>query len=201
MINYFQTFSVTVGYMHCKFCIIFKDAQNAIPKGTLLAILITSATYIIMALLAGATVLRDASGTSMSEFLMNGTNITDYNSTTLAWTITDGVVTDNPERNLTEQDLQMAPCEIGKCPYGLHNDMNVCVVIYFIALIKKNRSLKMLNAKYQFCNQVMELVSLFGPLILAGIFCATLSSALASLVSAPKVFQVREVQFGYMHKV
>lgn len=35
----------------------------------------------------------------------------------------------------------------------------------------------------------MELVSLYGPLIYAGIFAATLSSALASLVSAPKVFQ------------
>lgn len=37
----------------------------------------------------------------------------------------------------------------------------------------------------------MSLVSGFGPLITAGIFSATLSSALASLVSAPKVFQVR----------
>ncbi|GLD73040.1 solute carrier family 12 member 2-like isoform X1 [Lates japonicus] len=36
---------------------------------------------------------------------------------------------------------------------------------------------------------VMSLVSGFGPLITAGIFSATLSSALASLVSAPKVFQ------------
>lgn len=37
----------------------------------------------------------------------------------------------------------------------------------------------------------MSLVSGFGPIITAGIFSATLSSALASLVSAPKVFQVR----------
>lgn len=37
--------------------------------------------------------------------------------------------------------------------------------------------------------QVIELVSVFGPLIYAGCFAATLSSALASLVSAPKVFQ------------
>lgn len=39
-------------------------------------------------------------------------------------------------------------------------------------------------------NSVIELVSVFGPLIYAGCFAATLSSALASLVSAPKVFQV-----------
>ncbi|XP_048473106.1 solute carrier family 12 member 1 isoform X4 [Rhincodon typus] len=48
----------------------------------------------------------------------------------------------------------------------------------------------------QMCNfglmnnfQVMSMVSGFGPLITAGIFSATLSSALASLVSAPKIFQ------------
>ena len=37
--------------------------------------------------------------------------------------------------------------------------------------------------------QVVEMMSFFGPLIYAGIFAAALSSALASLVSAPKVFQ------------
>jgi len=36
----------------------------------------------------------------------------------------------------------------------------------------------------------MEMISGFGPLVTAGIFAATISSALASLVSAPKVFQV-----------
>uniref|UniRef100_A0A3Q4H9D3 Solute carrier family 12 member 2 n=1 Tax=Neolamprologus brichardi TaxID=32507 RepID=A0A3Q4H9D3_NEOBR len=51
-------------------------------------------------------------------------------------------------------------CKEGGCPFGLMNDF-----------------------------QVMSLVSAFGPLITAGIFSATLSSALASLVSAPKVFQ------------
>lgn len=34
------------------------------------------------------------------------------------------------------------------------------------------------------------MISGFGPIVTAGIFAATLSSALASLVSAPKVFQV-----------
>lgn len=37
--------------------------------------------------------------------------------------------------------------------------------------------------------QVIEMMSWFGPLIYAGIYAASLSSALASLVSAPKVFQ------------
>jgi len=35
----------------------------------------------------------------------------------------------------------------------------------------------------------MELMSIFGPIIYAGCFAATLSSALACLVSAPKIFQ------------
>ena len=49
-----------------------------------------------------------------------------------------------------------------------------------------------MNVSFGLCcfGQVMSLVSAFGPLITAGIFSATLSSALASLVSAPKVFQV-----------
>ena len=39
------------------------------------------------------------------------------------------------------------------------------------------------------------MVSAFGPLITAGIFAATLSSALASMVSAPKIFEVRSLVF------
>ena len=38
--------------------------------------------------------------------------------------------------------------------------------------------------------QVAEMISGFGPIVTAGIFAATLSSALASLVGAPKIFQV-----------
>ncbi|CAF0819995.1 unnamed protein product [Adineta ricciae] len=37
--------------------------------------------------------------------------------------------------------------------------------------------------------QTMKMIAAFGPLITAGIFAATLSSALASLVGAPKIFQ------------
>ena len=39
-------------------------------------------------------------------------------------------------------------------------------------------------------SQVMQIISAWGPITVAGIISATLSSALASLVSAPKVFQV-----------
>lgn len=104
-----------------------KDPQVSIPKGTLLAILITTLSYIGIAVVAGATVARDATG-----------NVTQYLNG--SWDFLD--------------------CEIGECQYGLHNSF-----------------------------QVIQLVSVFGPIIFAGCFAATLSSALASLVSAPKVFQ------------
>ena len=42
---------------------------------------------------------------------------------------------------------------------------------------------------YSFIFQILEKLSIWGPIVTTGIFAATLSSALASLVSAPKVFQ------------
>ncbi|KAJ8944674.1 hypothetical protein NQ318_015882 [Aromia moschata] len=41
-----------------------KDPQKSIPKGTLLSILITTTSYILMAVVAGCTVLREATGNS-----------------------------------------------------------------------------------------------------------------------------------------
>ncbi|KAL0270733.1 UNVERIFIED_CONTAM: hypothetical protein PYX00_008039 [Menopon gallinae] len=102
-----------------------EDPQHSIPKGTLLAILITTVSYVVMAIQSGWTVHRDASGI-----------VAELN------------------------DSSYLNCTFRKCDYGLQNHV-----------------------------QVMELVSAFGPLIYAGCFAATLSSALASLVSAPKVFQ------------
>ncbi|XP_059062211.1 bumetanide-sensitive sodium-(potassium)-chloride cotransporter-like [Achroia grisella] len=101
-----------------------KDPQKSIPKGTLLAILLTTLSYLLMALIAGWTVLRDAAG------------------------------------DVTQMNVVPACLANFTCPYGLHNSY-----------------------------KVIQLVSGFGPLISGGCFAATLSSALASLVSAPKVFQ------------
>ncbi|XP_054270805.1 bumetanide-sensitive sodium-(potassium)-chloride cotransporter-like [Macrosteles quadrilineatus] len=102
-----------------------RDPTGALPKGTILSIVITTTSYVVMAFMMGASVLRDASG-KVEEYFAG--NFTD--------------------------------CATRKCDYGLQNNF-----------------------------QVVELVSVFGPLIFAGCFAATLSSALASLVSAPKVFQ------------
>uniref|UniRef100_A0A8D0DBP4 Solute carrier family 12 member 2 n=1 Tax=Sander lucioperca TaxID=283035 RepID=A0A8D0DBP4_SANLU len=100
------------------------DPQLAIPRGTLLAILITGLVYLGVAVSTGSCIVRDASGnvndTVSSQFMMK----------------------------LHRSCLQI---RVGCC--------------------------------------VMSMVSGFGPVITAGIFSATLSSALASLVSAPKVFQ------------
>ncbi|XP_013401253.1 solute carrier family 12 member 1 [Lingula anatina] len=103
------------------------DPQRAIPKGTLLAIIITTISYICFAVMVGSCVVRDATGCVMDAEMFS------HNSSN---------------------------CSQVAFEYGLLNNF-----------------------------QVMELVSGFGPLIYAGIFAATLSSALASLVSAPKVFQ------------
>ncbi len=46
-----------------------------------------------------------------------------------------------------------------------------------------------LSLPVQVSQQMMQLMSLWGPLIYAGCFAATLSSAIASLVGAPRVFQ------------
>lgn len=103
------------------------DPQKSIPKGTLLAIFITTLSYLGMAVMAGAVMSRDATG-----------DITGISNGTWDFLNCTGVI----------------------CEYGLQNSF-----------------------------QVIELVSAWGPIIYAGCFAATLSSALASLVSAPKVFQ------------
>ncbi|XP_040271914.1 solute carrier family 12 member 2 [Bufo bufo] len=114
------------------------DPQQAIPKGTLLAILVTTIVYMGVAVSVGSCVIRDASGNINDTLSYAATNCTDA-SCKLGYNFTS--------------------C-IPKCKYGLMNSF-----------------------------QVMSMVSGFAPLISAGIFSATLSSALASLVSAPKVFQ------------
>ncbi|NXH23726.1 S12A2 protein, partial [Myiagra hebetior] len=116
------------------------DPQSAIPKGTLLAILITTLVYVGIAVSVGSCVVRDATGS------VNDTIVTELtNCTTAACKL--------------NYDFSSCQSQTG-CHYGLMNNF-----------------------------QVMSMVSGFAPLISAGIFSATLSSALASLVSAPKIFQ------------
>ena len=57
-----------------------QDPQKAIPKGTFLAIAITTVTYLVMAWLAAITVIRDAPGSPHEFFgdLLNESNGTLY---------------------------------------------------------------------------------------------------------------------------
>uniref|UniRef100_H2RWD0 Solute carrier family 12 member 2 n=1 Tax=Takifugu rubripes TaxID=31033 RepID=H2RWD0_TAKRU len=117
------------------------DPQLAIPRGTLLAILITGIVYLGVAVSTGAGMARatgNINSTVSSQFVANCTDAA------------------------CKFGFDFSSCKdpAADCKYGLLHDF-----------------------------QVMSMVSGFGPIITAGIFSATLSSALASLVSAPKVFQ------------
>ncbi|XP_060112194.1 solute carrier family 12 member 3-like [Heteronotia binoei] len=119
-----------------------KDPEVAIPQGTLMAIFLTTMTYLAISATIGACVIRNASGS------LNDT-IAAANFTGDCVGLGCGYGWDFTECTLN-----------GTCRYGLAHDY-----------------------------QVMSMVSVFSPLITAGIFAATLSSALACFVSAPKVFQ------------
>lgn len=126
-----------------------KSPHTAIPKGTILSVILTSFIYLLFAWICGATVLREATGLLNTLFLVNFS----FHLGKLFFCIgnVDEIINGT-----------FAICANANCTYGLLNDY-----------------------------QVMEMVSFYGPLITAGIFSASLSSALASLVSAPKIFQVR----------
>lgn len=117
-----------------------KDPQRAIPLGTLLAIGVTTASYMLFAFISGGVVVRDANGI-----------IEPYPGERISNVSSERAIQLLSRCNLTTD---------GACHYGIHNTFTI-----------------------------MEMVSVFGPIIYAGIFAASLSSALASLVSAPKVFQ------------
>ncbi|XP_076232956.1 sodium chloride cotransporter 69 isoform X2 [Calliopsis andreniformis] len=139
-----------------------KDPQTAIPKGTLLAILLTTISYILMALMVGGTVIRDASGDVndlWNVFNHSYAALSTFNNTSNDSTESVTMTAEYPSQIVWSAYGTKFNCT-GNCSYGSHNSF-----------------------------QVIELVSAFGPFIYAGCFAATLSSALASLVSAPKVFQ------------
>ncbi|KAK3600458.1 hypothetical protein CHS0354_013014, partial [Potamilus streckersoni] len=120
-----------------------KDPQKAIPKGTFLAILITSLVYLAIIWTSGGCLLREAVGPAAATV----TELVAGNLTTVQL---------NPDIDIVTNCFQLN----GTCKYGTLHD-----------------------------NGIVGLVSPFRPLIIAGIFSATLSSALASMLGAPKMFQ------------
>jgi len=103
-----------------------KDPATAIPKGTLLSLLISMSSYTIFVVFAGATAVRDASG-----YVGDLYNDTQYNC--------------HPYRD---------------CDWGLMNSYSM-----------------------------MQVISIWAPLIYAGCFAATLSTALTNLLSVPRLIQ------------
>ncbi|XP_045501318.1 bumetanide-sensitive sodium-(potassium)-chloride cotransporter isoform X2 [Colias croceus] len=77
-----------------------KDPASAIPKGTLLALLISMVSYAAMVLISGAGALRDASGNITDVIHINGT-VLDYSALANCVNTTEG------------------------CTYGLHNSYSV----------------------------------------------------------------------------
>ncbi|XP_059176302.1 solute carrier family 12 member 3-like isoform X2 [Physella acuta] len=153
-----------------------RDASKSIPKGTFLAIFITTAVYLLIAWFSGASVLRQANGIILaSAATLNVSDLLGNSSTPGPLGAGGSVI--NTSYSLANSLTNKAVFTLGQYSYSKD----------FVS----NCSLVPEGCKYGLLHsyQVVEMVSAWGPLILAGIFSATLSSALASLMSAPKVFQ------------
>jgi len=102
-----------------------QDPQTAIPKGTLLAILLTSLSYLMIAIIVGSTVMRDASGDVNDLW-------TIYNSfSTLSILGADNSTAIENNTNIIENAnrtwsvYQTAFNCTGGCNYGTHNSFEV----------------------------------------------------------------------------
>lgn len=102
-----------------------KDPAMAIPRGTMLALIISMISYAVFVVFAGACAVRDATG--FAGDVANGTFLN---------------------------------CANGTCSWGLMNSYSM-----------------------------MQTISIWGPLIYAGCFAATLSTALTNLLSVPRLIQ------------
>ncbi|CAL1534098.1 unnamed protein product [Lymnaea stagnalis] len=164
-----------------------RDASKSIPKGTFLAIFITTAIYLLIAVFSGASVLREANGILLVgaavanvSGVLNGSASTVLSSVLTTSTAAASVVGANVNNaSYSVQPTSPAARVFTSGEYSYtRNFVGNC------SLVPDGCHFGLLHSY-----QVIEMASAWGPLILAGIFSATLSSALASLMSAPKVFQ------------
>ena len=127
----------------------------AIPRGTFVAIILSSTVYLLVAWLVSFVVIREAPGLCLfNQFFFNSSlsqNVTCDTFLPLNFSCPSG---DNVAVFLNISK----PCVAQECDYGLLEN-----------------------------TQMIRLASATGFLVTAGIFSATLSSALTSLISAPKV--------------
>ncbi|KAK3849934.1 hypothetical protein Pcinc_043333 [Petrolisthes cinctipes] len=156
-----------------------KDPAVAIPKGTLAAIGTTFITYMIYPVLIGAATMRDASGNTTLYQLYRNQTMEDPDTPYNFW---ENPVFTNESCSQTGgiDENMKEPCE-----FGMQNSFQSCSQTGGIdENMKEPCEFGMQNSF-----QVMELMAAWGPLIYAGCFAATLSSAIASLVGAPRVLQ------------
>ncbi|XP_061403574.1 solute carrier family 12 member 3-like isoform X1 [Lethenteron reissneri] len=196
--------SVTAILTGANICGDLKEPATAIPKGTFLGIAVTGLSYVMISTTIGSVVLRDATGNLSDSLtyiapLINNTNITStampsilstvlsstINSTMLSSTIDSTMATANTTMAIANSTVAAARvCTFTKTGCDLGWNFGACNVTTSIAP-------GFSPCSYGFINQyqVMAMVSAWAPLVYAGIFGAGLSSALASLISAPKCFQ------------
>lgn len=115
-----------------------KDPAASIPKGTLLSLLVSMASYVLFVFMAGSAAVRDASG-----------NVTD-------------LVNGWPSSACRNDSAGLS------CEFGLGNSYTA-----------------------------MQLISFYPPIIYAGCFAATLSTALTNLLSVPRLIQALGVDRIY----
>ncbi|XP_015596444.1 bumetanide-sensitive sodium-(potassium)-chloride cotransporter isoform X2 [Cephus cinctus] len=155
-----------------------KDPASSIPVGTLLALLISMGSYFTFVLFAGGAALRDASGEFTGDFIhecipkdvllassaafRNAT--CNFNGNIVNVCVSESVLlTDGAAFRNASCNFTgsiINDCIPKNCTYGLHNSYSM-----------------------------MQIMSVWGPLIYAGCFAATLSTALTNLLSVPRLIQ------------
>ncbi|KAI6649092.1 Solute carrier family 12 member 1-like [Oopsacas minuta] len=146
-----------------------KNPQVAIPRGTFIAIILSSIVYLIMAWIVSFVIAREAPGICLfNEFYFNSS----LTQNTTCTTFLPPNITCPTGENVALWRKISAPCVMDECLFGLLEN-----------------------------TQMIRLSSATGFLVTAGIFSATLSSALTSLISAPKIFQrvCRDRIFPFIH--
>jgi len=98
-----------------------RDAQRAIPKGTLVSILSTTITYLVVAWMAGWCVVREAMG-PLSDSIGDDTWFSGNLSSANQSSARNESSSVSPLINVNETAVT---CSTQNCRYGLLNDMQV----------------------------------------------------------------------------
>ncbi|ROT80476.1 putative solute carrier family 12 member 2-like [Penaeus vannamei] len=178
-----------------------KDPSAAIPKGTLLAVGLTYASYLFLIVVSGSVMLRDATGnvTQAADWsFAECQNVTCEYGLQNSSQIPKKGRSHQPEIprliSISFRSNSALLCGSPRCSprEGVCEgySRSTQLALLKVPVLTKARPPSRRSGSPEISIPVMELVAVVGPLIYAGCFAATLSSALASIVSAPKVFQV-----------